>query len=160
MNRGFPLGITAIGFQRRTIMDSPAPFLLLVIPIALAVGLFFRYFAGSLDQDRVKSYVEQRGGRFISAEWAPFGPGWFGEKNDRIYQVRYYDYDGNEHEAYAKTSMWTGVYFTDDRIVHYASRPVDPEEVESLEDENARLRAELDRLKGKKRDRGSDAIQE
>jgi hypothetical protein len=141
-------------------MDSPFPFFLIVVPIGIGLALLFRFFAGNLDHERVKSYVEQRGGRFISAEWAPFGPGWFGEKNDRIYQVRYYDLDGNEHEAYAKTSMWTGVYLTEDRIVHYATRPIDPEEVESLEAENARLRAELDRLKGKPRDRGSDAIKE
>jgi hypothetical protein len=75
----------------------------------------------------------------------PFGPGWFGEKSDRIYAVRYLDKDGNEHEARCKTSMWTGVYFTQDEIVRHAKRPSDKQE--SLEEENRRLRDELERLK-------------
>lgn len=140
-------------------MDSPAIFLAL-IPIGIGLALLIRFAAGSLDHDRVRQYVEERGGKFIDASWAPFGPGWFGEKSDRIYQVRYLDHDGNEHEAYAKTSMWTGVYFTEDRIVHYAKRPVDDEEVETLEEENARLRDELERLRRKTGDPGSDAIKE
>jgi hypothetical protein len=131
-----------------------------LIPLAIIVALVIRFAAGGLDHDRVKQYVEERGGKLISADWAPFGPGWFGEKSDRIYQVRYRDVDGNEHEAYAKTSMWTGVYLTEDRIVAYASPPVDTQDVESLEEENRRLREELARLKEKERNRGSDAIRE
>jgi hypothetical protein len=132
----------------------------LLIPAAIVVALLFRFAAGSMDRDRVRQYVAQRGGEFISADWAPFGPGWFGEKSDRIYQVRYLDQDGNEHEAYAKTSMWTGVYFTEDRIVRYSKRLVDDNAVDSLEEENRRLRMELERLKRKERDRGSEAIEE
>jgi len=45
--------------------------------------------------------------------------------------------------------MWTGVYFTQDTIVRYAHRPAAhaaaPES--SLEEENRRLREELERLK-------------
>jgi hypothetical protein len=131
-----------------------------LIPLAIIVAILFRVGAGSMDHDRLREYVESRGGKVIDSNWAPLGPGWFGEKSDRIYQVRYIDRDGNEHEAYAKTSMWTGVYFTEDRIVDYAKKPIDVDEVETLEEENARLRAELDRLKNKDRNRGSDAIQE
>ncbi len=135
-------------------------FMFLLIPLAIIVAILFRFAAGGMDNDRVRQYVEQRGGKLISAEWAPFGPGWFGEKNDRIYQVRYTDMDGNEHEAFAKTSMWTGVYLTEDRIVRYGKPRVEVEDVESLEDENRRLRAELDRLKRKQRGEDSDAIRE
>ena len=105
-------------------------------------------------------YVEQRGGTVTSIGWAPFGPGWFGEKSDRIYEVHYTDRDGNKHQAYAKTSMMTGVYFTEDSVVEYANRPVDAQEVETLEDENARLRMEIERLKREKGDGGSDGIRE
>lgn len=139
---------------------EPFALFFLFIPVAIVVAILIRFAAGGMDQDRVKQYVEERGGKFLSAEWSPFGPGWFGEKNDRIYQVRYLDHDGNEHEAYAKTSMWTGVYLTEDRIVHYAKPPIDPEDVESLEEENRRLREELARLKSQNRDKGSDAIRE
>ena len=139
---------------------EPGFLFVLIIPVAILVAILFRVGAGSMDNDRLREYVESRGGRIIASNWAPFGPGWFGEKSDRIYQVRYIDRDGNEHDAYAKTSMWTGVYFTEDRIVKYAKQPIDVDEVETLEKENARLRAELDRLKRKERNRDSDAIQE
>lgn len=137
---------------------EPAAFFVVLIPLAILVAILFRFAAGGPDQDRVKQYIEQRGGKLIAADWAPFGPGWFGEKSDRIYQVRYLDLDGNEHEAFAKTSMWTGVYLTEDRIVKYSKAHGDPEEIDSLEAENRRLREELARLKRKERD--SDSIQE
>jgi hypothetical protein len=117
----------------------------LLIPLFIIIAIVIRLAAGGLDHDRVRHYVESRGGRVIEANWAPFGPGWFGEKSDRIYAVRYLDRDGNEHNAHCKTSMWTGVYFTEDRIVKYADRPVP--QPKSLEEENRRLREELERLK-------------
>jgi hypothetical protein len=108
---------------------EPAAFFVVLIPIGIIVAIVIRFAAGGLDQDRVKQYVEQRGGKLLTAEWSPFGPGWFGEKSDRIYQVRYLDVDGTDHE-----------------------------EVESLEEENRRLREELARLRRKEQD--SDKIQE
>ena len=82
----------------------------------------------------------------IEANWEPFGPGWFGEQEgNRIYAVRYLDRDGNEHEAHCKTSMWTGVYFTEDRIVKHAGRADGQQS--SLEEENRRLREEVERLR-------------
>src|SRR4051812_1446604 len=83
---------------------EPFAYFFLLIPVAIIVALLFRFAAGGLDKDRLRQYVEERGGQFIDASWAPFGPGWFGEKSDRIYQVHYLDHDGNEHEAFAKTS--------------------------------------------------------
>jgi len=114
----------------------------------IAVAILFRVMAGSMDQDRIREYVQRQGGQLLSCNWAPFGRGWFGEKSDRIYEVRYRDRDGNLHQATAKTSMWTGVYWTEDRVSQYtAAHPahVAPEEdrqyVASLEDENRRLMA-------------------
>jgi hypothetical protein len=118
---------------------------LLLIPLFILIAILIRLAAGGLDHDRVRQYVESRGGTVIEANWSPFGPGWFGEKSDRIYAVRYLDGDGNEHQAYCKTSMWTGVYFTEDQIIKYADRPAD--EKSTLEEENRRLREELDRLR-------------
>lgn len=121
---------------------------LLLIGAAVIVAIFIRLLAGGMDHDRVRRYVESRGGRVIDAAWSPLGPGWFGEKNERIYSVRYFDRDGNEHEAHCKTSMWSGVYFTEDRIVRYARRD-DPDQ--SLKEENRRLREELARLRQERR---------
>ena len=122
---------------------------LLLIPVVIVIAVVIRLAAGGLDHDRIKRYVEGRGGEFLDAQWAPFGPGWFGEKSDRIYGVRYLDRDGNEHQAHCKTSLWTGVYFTEDRIVKYADRSARPAAGSEgdLAAENRRLREELERLR-------------
>lgn len=119
--------------------------------VALAIGI--RVFAGSLDHQRIAAYVESSGGRVESISWAPFGPGWFGEKSDRIYQIRYVDRLGQRHDAHCKTSLTTGVYFTEDRILDGAgympqefAAPEADDRSELLK-ENRRLREELARLK-------------
>lgn len=101
------------------------------------------------DRDRIAEYIESRGGQLLDKEWRPFGPGWFGEEDSRIYEITYLDRDGNRHKAHCKTSFWSGVYFTEDEIVSYAN----PREsgssmnVESMEDELRRLREENARLR-------------
>jgi hypothetical protein len=87
-----------------------------VILIVLGIGFWLLFF--SLDKSRITDYVQQRGGRIVSISWAPFGKGWFGEKEERIYEVVYYDKEGNQHFATAKTSLWTGVFWTEDRLTH------------------------------------------
>ena len=133
----------------------------------VGVGLLIWLASMSLDNGRIKSYVEERGGRIVSIHWAPFGKGWFGEKNDRIYEVVYYDREGKQHWATCKTSMLSGVYWTEDRITHRKSgwydsvspsnepgRPLirqipeeldeeDAAELRRLREENARLRERL-----------------
>jgi 5-methylthioribose kinase len=131
---------------------------LLLIPAAILIVIVVRLAAGGMDRDRIRLYIEERGGKVIDTFWEPFGPGWFGERSDRIYSVRYRDRDGNEHQAYCKTSMWSGVYLAEDRIVKNAASA--PSEVQTLEAENQRLREELERLKRAQQqaEPGSDAI--
>lgn len=130
-------------------MDTGLPIILGFIALAIVI----RLLAGGMDGDRVRAYIEQRGGRLLSSGWAPFGKGWFGEKSDRIYEVRYLDGDGNEHEATCKTSLFTGVYFTEDRIVSYGETPGretrDDSRLTQLEQENRRLREELNRTRNR-----------
>lgn len=127
--------------------------LLLIVGI-LGLAILFRVVAGSMDHQRIREYVEGRGGRLLSCHWSPFGTGWWGEKSDRIYEVRFRDREGNLHQATCKTSMWTGVYWTEDHISQYAGRrpgqllpAEDRNYVASLEEENRRLREEVERLK-------------
>jgi hypothetical protein len=124
--------------------------LFLVIPLVILFAVVTRLAAGGMDRDRIREYVEKSGGEVVESQWAPFGPGWFGEKSDRIYDVRYVDKDGNEHEASCKTSLLTGVYFTEDRIVSQAEQLASNavEQVNELEAENRRLREELEQLRG------------
>ncbi len=79
----------------------------LIIPGFIALAIVIRLLAGGMDGGRVRSYIQERGGRLLSSGWAPFGKGWFGEQNDRICEVRYLDRDGHEHEATCKTSLFT-----------------------------------------------------
>ena len=116
---------------------------LLLVPL-LAIGI--RLFAGVLNHERIKEYIANKGGKVTEIQWSPFGPGWFGSQNDYIYRVMYRDQEGNEHHAYCKTSMFAGVYITEDKIVK-RTKP-QPQTGVSLEEENRRLREELCRLRG------------
>ena len=121
----------------------------LIIPIFIAIVLGFRLFAGGMDKDRVRDYVISKGGHVISIEWHPFGKGWFGERDSRIYAVQYKDREGNLHQATCKTSMFSGVYFTEDNIVHHATaKPSSTTpSLADVQAENLRLRRELEQLK-------------
>ena len=92
---------------------------LFVVFIAIAIGGWITRIpstrAGSLNTSRGAA------GSVVSITWAPFGKGWFGEKNDRIYEVVYYDRAGDQHWATCKTSLWSGVYWTEDRTAHRKS---------------------------------------
>ena len=65
-----------------------------------------------------------------------------------MYLVRYLDKDGNEHLTHCKTSLWTGVYFSQDRIITNAEKPALPvvHYEYALETENRRLREEVEQL--------------
>lgn len=130
--------------------------MILIVPVFILIAIVTRMMAGGMDHDRIRQYVEQRGGRVIDSNWSPMGPGWFGEQTDRIYGVRYVDRDGHEHEAHCKTSMWSGVYLTEDRIIRRreaaALTPMPtPTTADALAEENRRLREEVGRLR---RERG------
>jgi hypothetical protein len=121
--------------------------------VFIVFGIVLRLAAGREDQVRIAQYLEERGGKLLDSKWSPFGTGWWGERGDRIYTVRYLDKDGNENEAHCKTSACSGVYFTEDRIVKNTARPAPPaaQSESALEAENRQLRKELERLRRKSR---------
>ena len=86
----------------------------LLIVGAVVLAIVIRVFAGSADHDRIRAEVEGRGGTVVSITWQPFGKGWYGEQNDRIYEVLYTDRVGRERRAWCKTSALSGVYFSED----------------------------------------------
>ena len=110
-----------------------------------ALVVIIRLIAGSFDGERVERYVAQNGWELVDRSWAPFGPGWFGEQDARIYQIVYRDQQGNLHRAHVKTSMLSGVYFTNDEIVE-VSQPAAHSRETSLEEENRRLRERIREL--------------
>ena len=120
----------------------------------IAIGIFaifiiIRLIAGKINHARIREYIQSRGGSVTSIEWAPFGPGWFAEKSQAIYHVRYVDKLGAHHDSYCKTSLWTGVYFTEDVITK--GSPIVKKKGDDLQEENRRLREELEALKRKTR---------
>lgn len=141
--------------------------ILAILFLMICAGVGVRIFAGSMDGSRIDDHIRERGGRLIDKQWTPFGPGWFGSQHERLYEVRYEDADGNLHDATCKTSVFAGVYFTEDRIVEAGRRtgapgrsrevagPVErPYDVgssarsrEVLAAENRRLREEIERLR-------------
>lgn len=132
----------------------------MVFMLAVGAAIVFRLIAGQMDRGRISEYVSRSGGTVQSIDWAPFGPGWFGEKSDRIYAVQYVDQSGFRHEAHCKTSLTTGVYFTQDQVVgrptyaQMASPPAPPvadQNWERLVEENARLRARVAELENQRR---------
>jgi hypothetical protein len=152
------------GFFRRMKMDPSGVFGIFFIFVMFAI--FARVMAGGIDKDRVRRYIEGQGGRLLESHWSPFGKGWVGDKSDRIYRVQYEDRDGNIREATVKTSMFSGVYFTEEMVVVPANAnpgftsqsavqtasmaPASTEvtaELDRLRNDNARLREELARAR-------------
>lgn len=124
------------------------------VPIYVLVGavvlaIVIRLMAGTIDGERVERYLRARGCKLVDRSWEPFGPGWFGEKDSRIYQVIYEDPQGNVHRAHVKTSLFSGVYLTHDHIV--AETGASPAGEEALRAENERLRQRLRELEGEPR---------
>ena len=114
--------------------------IVLIVPVLIIIVILIRLVAGSMDGDRVREYIESRGGKLLEKHWNPFGKGWFGSGHERIYEIRYMDGEGNEHLATCKTSMLAWVYMTEDQIVRSARNALP---LESLLEENRRLRDEL-----------------
>ena len=84
-----------------------------------SVLLFFllvgsvRLGADRLDRQRIRTYVETHGGQVQQIQWRPFGSGWFGGRNARIYEVELVDAHRVSRTATCKTSLGAGVYWTD-----------------------------------------------
>lgn len=120
----------------------------------LLAALFLRLCAGALDLGRIDEFAQDRGWTVRRKSWAPFGPGWFGEQNARIYRIEYEDADGHLHLAHVKTSMFSGVYVREDQVIRRAEGSSDPlaaspdeaDRIQALEAENAALRQRLAEL--------------
>ena len=107
-------------------MNNPQVFL---FPILIATAVGIRILAGKLDRERICEHVERSGGKVIDICWNPLGRGWFGSRNERIYDVQYRTRHGKIVQATCKTSMLSGVYWTSD------SAPADFMETPEAEDD-------------------------
>lgn len=129
------------------LFGSFLPLVLLAIIIAFAA----RLITGGFDGDRVEAYVRGRGWELVDRSWDPFGPGGFGEKDSRIYQIVYRDDRGAVHRAHVKTSMFSGVYLTNDEVLERGEPGPVATGVGDLEQENARLKERIAELEAGER---------
>jgi hypothetical protein len=119
---------------------------LFIIAFVVVVGIGVRLLAGNLDKTRIEQYLNGQGAMLSTCAWSPFSRGWFGTKNERLYEITYTDAEGNGHYAVCKTSLLSGVYFTEDSITApSSSRDATGQGV----DEVTRLRNEVADLKRK-----------
>ncbi|MEZ5973971.1 MAG: hypothetical protein R3F33_16700 [Planctomycetota bacterium] len=130
---------------------------LIAIPLVVAAFLGLRLWAGSLDHARIRAHYQSRGCEVLTLDWNPFGRGWFGSQNERIYLIRYRDREGNTYEATVKTSILAGVYATDERLLRSKEAgsqvPTAPEPPSEPGDasEVARLRRKINQLEAELR---------
>lgn len=110
----------------------------------VGLAVVIQLIAGSLDRERIECYLRQNGWELVDKSWKPFGPGWYGAAA-RIYEIVYRDEHGNMHEVFVKTSMFGGVYLTNDYIVEHADTPK-ADSRDSLESENQQLKNRLKQL--------------
>lgn len=106
-------------------LDPSQIIILTIAASAVVIGVCLRLLAQQFDRRRVEYFVHGRGHKLLDIKWAPFGPWAFGERS-RVYQIRYLDQEGCEHQAYAKTSLTNGVWFSEDRIIHRPSPGAPP----------------------------------
>ncbi len=127
-------------------MESTA----VLIPLLIVAVVVWRITAGSMDRKRVRKHIKSLGGTLLECTWTFWGPDRFGDRDSRIYRVRYVDSDLDTHMAYCKTSLGGGVFFTGDKVVASEKPDAGDESLEvanrKLEVENRELREKLDLL--------------
>ena len=117
----------------------------------IVAAIIIRLAAGSMDTGIIESYARERGWELMDGSWDPFGPGWFGEQDSRIYQIVYRGEHGDVHRARVKTSLFSGVYLTNDVVVEHArDEPVDENGARYRTEEE--LRQEVKRLRRRLRE--------
>ena len=77
----------------------------------IGLAVLGRFLVDQLDRQRIRENLAERGCAVLEIHWNPFGPGWFGEKGERIYEVIYETRAGERVVANYKTSLFSGVYW-------------------------------------------------
>ena len=97
-------------------------FCFVIVPIFIILALLLWLVNKSMDEDRVRGWLETRGNKLLECKHTPTTRGWLEEAKERLYEVRYLDTDGHEHFATCKTGMFTGITWTEDKFLRYADQ--------------------------------------
>jgi hypothetical protein len=126
-----------------------APAAGIAIGLAIAMAIIIRLSKNGSDRDRINRYIAEQGGEVESIRWAPLSRGWLESRDSRMYAVTYRESTGIRKSAICRTSGWIGVYLSIDGPTRNSEEsdnaPPSPEQrMRDLEQENARLRKELE----------------
>jgi hypothetical protein len=130
---------------------SGAEYILLLVPLLLVGVVLFWFVNRNMDEERIKSHVRQKGGEVTKCLFVPTGHGWWADQQNRMYDVRYADVDGVEHQARARASLFKGVTWVEDRTIGVTGQAPTPTQLEA---ENRRLKEEVERLKAQQKKPG------
>ncbi|MGX8794829.1 hypothetical protein ACR6HW_01865 [Fusibacter sp. JL298sf-3] len=87
---------------------------LLAFGVAIGFAGVYLVLSISRDKKRIRRHFIHKGYESIEIEWAPFGPGFLGDSDNRIYHVGYTE-EGVYHSKYVKTNLGAAVYYTDEK---------------------------------------------
>lgn len=115
-----------------------------------AVAFLFHLIGNQTDRQRIEKDITSRRGKLLDLKRHHQLTEWIMDERDRMYQIRYLDQWGNEHQARGETSRFAGVSWFEDVVIKYADADEDvPEQDQEakLRSDNAALKAELASLK-------------
>jgi hypothetical protein len=129
----------------------------IIVPLLAILAVLLWFMNRSMDQDRIRGWLEVRGNKILESKLLPSQKDWWSQTLERQYEVRYLDGDGHEHFATCVTGLFKGIVWIDDKFLRYADQvegipmpgktDVKPP---TLEEENRRLREEVERLQKEK----------
>jgi hypothetical protein len=88
--------------------------LYLLVPLMILYILSRRFILEHFDRRRIRTYLQARSVTLQDLNLALFVPGWGDNDRGRTYVLRVRDRDGNELEVACRTSLFGGVYFSDE----------------------------------------------
>jgi hypothetical protein len=84
---------------------------IIILSLVLISILWRIFITSNWDRQRIINDANNNGWTIKTIEWEPFGPGFLGEKNDRIYSVRFINENDIAQTRFCKTSVLSGVYW-------------------------------------------------
>ena len=89
-----------------------------IVYIILAIGLIIAIvsIANVMNKKHIKKSIEGKGGKVLSIKLELLPKGGLFERNETYYTVKFINSKGKQIEAMCKTSMSTGVFWSDDSV--------------------------------------------
>jgi hypothetical protein len=86
-----------------------------LLPAVLVFGALSQLVRAYFDHRRIRTEVENQGGKVVDIAWEPFHSSGFARNRGDVYRVTLEENDGAIRRLYCKTSLLEGVFFAEDR---------------------------------------------